>query len=144
MIEITKNQGTIANTTIQVTGGCHCGAVRFIAQVDPKQTLLNCNCTLCSMTGHLHMMAKHENFVLHTDKNNLISYRFNTQKAEHLFCSQCGVKSFYQPRSHPDSWSINAHCVTGFKKEDWQIETFDGQNWEQAKAKLNKAKLNKD
>ena len=141
MIEFTKNQGTIENTTIEITGGCHCGAVRFTAQVDPKQTLLDCNCSLCSMTGHLHLMAKHTAFVLHTERSNLNSYRFNTGQAEHLFCTNCGIKSFYQPRSHPDSWSINAHCIKGFKAKDWKIEKFDGQNWEQAKSQLNKQEI---
>ena len=32
----------------------------------------------------------------------LISYRFGSGAADHLFCGTCGVKSFYQPRSHPD------------------------------------------
>ena len=131
MIENTKNQGTI-----EITGGCHCGAVRFIAQVDPKQTLLDCNCSLCSMTGHLHLMAKHDAFKLTTDNKQISSYRFNTMQAEHLFCSHCGIKSFYQPRSHPDSWSINAHCVKNFDPKDWLIESFDGQNWEAAKEQL--------
>lgn len=133
MIENTKNQGTI-----EITGGCHCGAVQFTAQVDTNQTLLDCNCSLCRKTGYLHLMAEHEEFKLLTCKSNLTSYRFNTKQAEHLFCSQCGVKSFYQPRSHPDCWSINAHCVKNFDSNDWKIESFDGQNWEKAKQQLNK------
>lgn len=43
--------------------------------------------------------------------SSLTSYRFGTGKAEHLFCRVCGVKSFYQPRSHPDCWSVNARCL---------------------------------
>jgi hypothetical protein len=44
------------------------------------------------------------------------------------------VKSFYQPRSHPDSWSMNAHCLD--EPVALAIEPFDGANWEQAKANL--------
>lgn len=131
MIENTKNQGTI-----KITGGCHCGAVQFNAWIDPTQRLLDCNCSLCAMTGHLHMMAKHQDFTLIRGRDRLNSYRFNTQQAEHLFCSVCGIKSFYQPRSHPDSWSINARCVDGFDKKSWQIDHFDGRNWERAKSQL--------
>jgi hypothetical protein len=46
----------------------------------------------------------------------------------------CSVKSFYQPRSHPDAWSVNAHCLD--EPVDLAIERFDGRNWEKAKAAL--------
>ena len=86
------------------------------------------------MTGFLHIMVPYEEFELITGRGALTSYRFGTGAAEHLFCSTCGVKSFYQPRSHPDSWSVNANCL------DWPlelaIEKFDGRNWDQAKAAL--------
>ena len=64
----------------------------------------------------------------------LTSYRFGSGAAEHLFCSVCGVKSFYQPRSHPDAWSVNAHCLD--EPVELAIEQFDGRDWEQAKARL--------
>ena len=79
-------------------------------------------------------MVRHEDFDLERGRDQLTSYRFGTGAAEHLFCSRCGVKSFYQPRSHPDSWSINAHCLD--TPIDLAIEHFDGRNWEQAKAAL--------
>ena len=63
------------------------------------------------MTGFLHIMVPHERFELMTGREALTSYRFGTGAAEHLFCRQCGVKSFYQPRSHPDAWSVNANCL---------------------------------
>ncbi len=61
------------------------------------------------------------------------SYRFGTGAAEHLFCSKCGVKSFYQPRSHPEAWSVNAHCLDD--PPELAVEQFDGRNWDQAKAR---------
>ena len=63
------------------------------------------------MTGFLHIIVPHEDFTLDRGADVLTSYRFGTGAAEHLFCSLCGVKSFYQPRSHPDEWSVNAHCL---------------------------------
>ena len=60
--------------------------------------------------------------------------RFGTGTAEHLFCRHCGVKSFYQPRSHPDAWSVNAHCLD--QPLELTIEQFDGRNWEAAAASL--------
>ena len=121
--------------TFQATGGCHCGAVRFVARLPaPPVPALACNCSVCSMTGFLHLIVPHDEFELVSGRDLLTSYRFGTGAAEHLFCATCGVKSFYQPRSHPDAWSVNAHCLDD--PVDLAIEHFDGRNWERSKAAL--------
>ena len=120
---------------IQVSGGCHCGAVRFSASMpDPPVPALACNCSICSVTGLLHVMVPHDRFELLTGRDSLTSYRFGSGAADHLFCSNCGVKSFYQPRSHPDAWSVNVNCLDD--APELSVEQFDGRNWEQAKARL--------
>ena len=116
-------------------GGCHCGAVRFEAQLpDPPVPALECNCSICSMTGFLHIIVPHGDFTLEQGADLLTSYRFGTGAAEHLFCSRCGVKSFYQPRSHPGAWSVNAYCLDD--RPELAIEFFDGRDFEKAKAAL--------
>ncbi|MCF2513750.1 GFA family protein [Sphingomonas sp. G124] len=116
---------------ITVSGGCHCGAVRFRASLpDPPVPALDCNCSVCSMTGFLHVMVPHEEFRLEQGADELTSYRFGTGAAEHLFCLVCGVKSFYQPRSHPNAWSVNANCLD--QPVELAVEKFDGHNWDQA------------
>jgi len=118
-----------------VAGGCHCASVRFEAEVgDEPVAALECNCSVCRMTGFLHIIVPHSDFELLTGRDSLTSYRFGTGAAEHLFCARCGVKSFYQPRSHPDSWSVNARCLD--KPVELAVEQFDGRNWEQAAANL--------
>jgi hypothetical protein len=120
---------------IEVSGGCHCGAVRFTATMpDPPVPALACNCSICSMTGFLHVMVTRDRFDLLTGRDALTSYRFGSGAADHLFCANCGVKSFYQPRSHPDAWSVNANCLD--EAPELSVEQFDGRNWEQAKARL--------
>ena len=120
---------------IEVSGGCHCGAVRFSANVpETPVPALDCNCSICSMTGFLHVMVPHDRFELLTGRDSLTSYRFGSGAADHLFCSNCGVKSFYQPRSHPDAWSVNVNCLDD--APELSVEQFDGRNWEQAKARL--------
>ena len=116
---------------MKVEGGCHCGAVRFEARL-PEEPVpaLDCNCSVCSMTGFLHIIVPHGDLRLESGDGALISYRFGTGAAEHLFCSKCGVKSFYQPRSHPGSWSINAHCLD--EHPELIVDWFDGENWEEA------------
>jgi hypothetical protein len=113
---------------IEVSGGCHCGAVRFRAEMaDSPVPALDCNCSVCEMTGFLHIMVPHDEFELITGRDALTSYRFGTGTAEHLFCAVCGVKSFYQPRSHPDCWSVNANCLD--QPIDLAIEKFEGRDW---------------
>ena len=120
---------------MKLGGGCHCGAVRFEAEVlEPPVPALDCNCSVCRMTGFLHIVVPHEKFELITGRDALTSYRFGTGTADHLFCVRCGVKSFYQPRSHPEAWSVNANCLD--QPVELAIERFDGANWEQAKANL--------
>ncbi len=120
---------------MKASGGCHCGAVRFEAELpEPPVPALNCNCSVCRMTGYLHLDVPHEKFELVAGRDSLSSYRFGTGAAEHLFCRSCGVKSFYQPRSHPNSWSVNAHCLD--QPVELQVEPFDGRDWKQAKADL--------
>lgn len=120
---------------MKVEGGCHCRAVRFTAEFsNPPIPALDCNCSVCLMTGFLHIVVPHEKLELLTGREALASYRFGTGLAEHIFCRFCGVKSFYQPRSHPDAWSVNANCLD--EPLELRVEKFDGQNWELAKANL--------
>ena len=120
---------------ISISGGCHCGAVRFEAQIDdPPVPALHCNCSICAMSGFIHLMVLHERFNLLSGDASLTSYRFGTGEAEHRFCSTCGVKSFYQPRSHPDCWSINANCLD--QPVELAVEQFDGRNWDVAAAAM--------
>lgn len=121
-------------STIQ--GGCHCGAVRFEAEVETSPELLDCNCSICARTGFLHLIAPHRAFTLVKGEVDLTRYRFGSGQAEHLFCRHCGVKSFYQPRSHPDCWSINFHCLDAEHGLEPRIRIFDGRNWEKSRAGL--------
>jgi hypothetical protein len=110
-------------------GGCHCAAVRFEVEAPERMTVLDCNCTLCSMAGFLHLIVPRSKFRLLKGEDALITYRFNTGVAQHKFCSRCGIKSFYIPRSNPDGIDVNARCLDSPPK-DLVIEPFDGLDWE--------------
>jgi hypothetical protein len=112
------------------SGGCHCGAVRFEARLPAKVVAQACNCSICAMTGFVHVIVPEQRFRLVQGQGDLTTYTFNTGVARHLFCARCGVKSFYRPRSNPDGWSVNARCLDEADGLDIQIEAFDGQNWE--------------
>ena len=117
---------------VRHAGGCHCGAVRFNVDAPARLELVECNCSICRMSGFLHLIATREQFTLLAGEDALRTYRFHTGTARHLFCAVCGVKSFYVPRSHPDGYSVNARCLDPATIEGMTIRPFDGQHWEQA------------
>ena len=122
--------------TKTVTGGCHCGAVRFEIDVPPQVDVLDCNCSMCAKTGFLHLIVPGGDFRLLTDPAALSEYKFNTGTARHLFCSTCGIKSFYVPRSHPDGYSVNLRALDDPAALDVTITAYDGRNWEASRGAL--------
>jgi len=111
-------------------GGCHCGGVRFEVALGEVVEAQSCNCSMCAKTGFIHVIVPESRFRITKGAERLSEYSFNTRVAKHLFCSECGVKSFYRPRSNPDGWSVNARCLDTTEGLDLRIEAFDGQNWE--------------
>jgi hypothetical protein len=116
-------------------GSCHCGAVRFEVEARETITAQECNCSICSKSGFLHLIVPKSKFKLLSGEENLTTYTFNTAVAQHKFCKTCGVKSFYIPRSNPDGYDVNVRCLEPQPKE-LIIEKFDGRNWEQNAANL--------
>jgi hypothetical protein len=96
---------------INHTGGCHCRRVRFEVTAPPKITVDECNCSICSKVGYLHLIVPKSRFRLVQGAEWLTTYTFNMGTAQRLFCKVCGVKSFYIPRSHPNGYSVNARCL---------------------------------
>jgi len=112
-------------------GGCHCGAVRFEVALPHRVEAQSCNCSICAMTGFIHVIVPESGFRLAKGADRLTDYTFNTETAHHLFCAVCGIKSFYRPRSNPDGWSVNARCLDEAGDLEIAIAPFDGRNWEQ-------------
>ena len=111
-------------------GGCHCGRVRFEVVAPARIEVKDCNCSICAKSGYLHLIVPKERFKLLSGADVLATYRFNTGAAKHLFCSLCGVKSFYVPRSHPDGYSVNARCLDEGTVTEMTFRKIDGRNWE--------------
>lgn len=113
------------------SGGCHCGAVRFEVHAPADLTVQECNCSICSKSGYLHLIVPATRFTLLQGEDCLSVYTFDTQEAKHLFCNICGIKSFYVPRSNPDGFSVNVRCLDRDSIDTINVELFDGKNWEQ-------------
>ena len=123
---------------VKHTGGCHCGRVRFEVSAPAHISVSECNCSICSKAGYLHLIVPADRFNLLSGRDALTTYTFNTGAAKHLFCSVCGVKSFYVPRSHPDGYSVNARCLDPGTIESMKVAPFNGREWEKAVAERQK------
>lgn len=95
-----------------VKGGCHCGAVRFEAQVDISSGT-ECNCSYCSKAAPLLAFTGTDDFRLIAGAEAMTDYRFNKHAIAHLFCSTCGISAFGKARA-PDGRemvAVNLRCV---------------------------------
>ena len=111
-------------------GGCHCARVRFRVTCDLSR-VTECNCSICSKKGFLHVIVPPERFELLRGEEDLTTYEFNTRIAKHRFCRHCGIHSFYVPRSDPDKVDVNARCLDGVDASTLTVARFDGQHWEE-------------
>jgi hypothetical protein len=111
-------------------GGCHCGRVRFEVRAPAEIEVMDCNCSICSKAGFLHLIVPSAQFSLLSGAGALSDYQFNTGTAHHLFCSVCGIKSYYVPRSHPNGFSVNARCLDEGTVTGTRVVACDGREWE--------------
>jgi hypothetical protein len=118
------------------SGGCHCGAVAFEVEAPAKLVASDCNCSICRMSGYLHLIVPRSRFHLLQGADELTEYKFNTGTARHLFCGRCGVKSFYVPRSNPDGYSVNVRCLDPATIEHVEVQLFDDNDRESSEAKI--------
>jgi hypothetical protein len=120
---------TDAAALVTHAGGCHCGRVRFEVTAPARLQVLECNCSICSKAGYLHLVVPADRFKLLAGAETLTTYTFNTHTAKHSFCSVCGIKSFYVPRADPWSRSVNVRCLDPGTVEEMSIGQFNGRHW---------------
>ena len=116
-------------------GSCHCGAVCFRVEAPEEILCIECNCSICTKSGYLHLIVPQSKFRLLKGEQNLTTYSFNTGVAQHRFCKTCGIKAFYIPRSNSDGFDINVRCLEP-QPRALIVQRFDGRNWEEHGAEL--------
>eukprot|EP00286_Rhodomonas_abbreviata_P003701 CAMPEP_0181346720 /NCGR_PEP_ID=MMETSP1101-20121128/33480_1 /TAXON_ID=46948 /ORGANISM="Rhodomonas abbreviata, Strain Caron Lab Isolate" /LENGTH=162 /DNA_ID=CAMNT_0023458855 /DNA_START=39 /DNA_END=527 /DNA_ORIENTATION=+ len=129
--------GESGQELVTLQGGCHCGKVRFEVQTAPDLIVWDCTCSICKMKRNTHFVVPESRFRLLAggEEGQITTYTYNTHVAKHMFCSTCGVQSFYIPRSNPDGKGITVWCIdapSATQPTWWIQETrlFDGQDWE--------------
>ena len=95
-------------------GSCHCGAVRFEADLDLTQPTYRCNCSICRRTRFWAAVAREEGFRIVAGEGELTMYLFNTRKNQHWFCRHCGVRAWGVGTETPigKMFGINLGCLT--------------------------------
>ncbi len=120
------------NKLVTHRGGCHCGAVQIEVDSVAVLELDHCNCSICTMSGILHLCVPKERFRITQGADHLQNYKFGTGVATHPFCRTCGIKSFYYPRAYPEGVSVNANCLAKETIEDMNVTRhFNGVDWEE-------------
>jgi hypothetical protein len=111
------------------TGSCHCGSVRFEASTDLKK-VIQCNCSICSRAGHLLTFVPPDQFKLLQGEDQLKDYQFHHKRIHHLFCSNCGVRSFGQGTTPggKQMYAVNVRCLEGVEPSALDVTHFDGKS----------------
>jgi hypothetical protein len=122
-------------------GSCHCGTVRFEADLDLEQPTYRCNCSICRRTRFWPAVAREGGFRLLSGEQDLTPYLFNSRKNQHYFCRHCGVRPFGVGTETPIGrmFGVNLGCLEGVSEEELSrlsITHVDGLNdrWQSAPA----------
>ena len=101
-------------------GSCHCGTVKFEADLDLAQPTFRCNCSICRRTRFWAAVARPEEFRLLSGEGEMTEYLFNARRNQHFFCRHCGVRAFGVGNDTPigKMIGVNVGCLEGVSEEE--------------------------
>jgi hypothetical protein len=106
-------------------GSCHCGTVRFPVSYEPAE-LTTCDCSLCVKRNALMAKVPQDALVIQEGDDALATYEWNSPKAKHHFCRECGIYMFHQKRAAPDHFGVNIFCLDGFDVTSLPVRATEG------------------
>jgi len=120
---------TASSKPVTLNGSCHCGAVRFTATLTQGfASARRCTCSICRMRGAIAVTSTRGNFNITEGEDFLATYRFNTNTAEHHFCTVCGIYTHHKRRSNPEQLGVNVACLEGVSPFDFkEVVVYDGE-----------------
>jgi hypothetical protein len=113
------------NTTY--SGSCHCGNIRFEASGELEQ-VMECNCSICRRKGAKMWFVPRAQFKLLSERDQLATYKFGSQRIQHHFCPTCGIAPFGEgtdPKGNAMA-AINVRCLEGVNLDELPVQQFDG------------------
>jgi hypothetical protein len=99
---------------------CHCGAVRFEADIDLAQGTVRCNCSICVKTRAWMAFIPAGDFRLLSGEEQLRDYQFGGKVIHHRFCALCGVRT-YAHGSDPKGnrfCAVRVNCLDGVEPQE--------------------------
>jgi len=86
---------------MKVDGGCHCGKIRYEAELDPNEVII-CHCTDCqTLSGAAYRtvaFVKETDFTLLSDPPKVyMKLADSGRKREQTFCPDCGSPIYSAP-----------------------------------------------
>jgi hypothetical protein len=89
----------IAPMTLKTySGSCHCGAVRFEADVDLAEGTIKCNCSSCVKARSWLVVARSDRFRLTSGIESQANYQWTPPgrtgpTVQYHFCKICGIRT---------------------------------------------------
>jgi hypothetical protein len=116
-------------------GSCHCGAVRFEADIAVDAVPTRCNCSVCMKVAQVSSIVKPEAFTLLTGKDSLLLYEWGGKTAQRYFCKTCGIHCYLKGHLEQlggDYVSVNWNCLDDVDVGQVKIKYWDGRhdNWQ--------------
>jgi hypothetical protein len=101
-------------------GSCHCGAVRYEADIDLAQGTFRCNCSVCFKTRAWLVGVPASSFRLLAGEESLRDYQFGKKRIHHRFCAQCGVRPFSQGMDAQGNrvYAVRVNCLDGVEPSE--------------------------
>ncbi len=120
------------------SGSCHCGAVRFQAELDLAAGMTRCNCSLCSKVRSWFVVASRERVRLIAGADAQTEYQWappgGRSFLHYRFCKTCGIRTFGMGGEETDAggfWFVNVAALDGVSIDelaDAPLRYVDGRN----------------